>query len=299
VCGVGTVATVDGTASEADPADFGITGATGATMCTATESPIPTGYTSSGTCSASVSAGTCTITNSAVATLVVNKDFGDNNPADVNIQVTCTSGTVANDDTTASEADPANFTITNYGPGTTCTATENPVPAGYSAAQGSCANLSIMSHSASCTITNAVVAGVVSFTVNKDFSDDNPMDVTVQLSCSPGAVVGPNDNTASESDPADFTVDNVFGTTCSASETAPAGYVADTSACQNVPLTTGSCTITNTPGAPAVGGLVEISTFGGGGSDGGCCGAGATLLAALAGTLAVCSAGVYTAMRRR
>jgi hypothetical protein len=40
-----------------------VTGFTGNPNCTATESPVPPGYTSSGSCSATLTAGSCTITN--------------------------------------------------------------------------------------------------------------------------------------------------------------------------------------------------------------------------------------------
>ena len=70
----------------------------------------------------------------------------------------------------------------------------------------------------------------------------------MSLTCSSGAVTE-DDNTATEvpADTADFTVTGFTGgATCTASETVPAGYSADESACLNVAITTGACTITNT-----------------------------------------------------
>ncbi len=61
------------------------------------------------------------------------------------------------------------------------------------------------------------------------------------------------DATASEADPADFTVDGFdAGATCTATETVPAGYTSnEATACLNVAIAdTGGpfgCTITNTP----------------------------------------------------
>ena len=109
---------------------FTVTGYSGTPNCTAQESPIPTGYTSSGQCTAGlVTPGGCTITNTLnTAQFVVQKDFSDNNSADVTVGLICTSGNVANDDTSASETDPANFTVTGFIVGATCTATESPVP---------------------------------------------------------------------------------------------------------------------------------------------------------------------------
>jgi hypothetical protein len=95
------------------------------------------------------------------AQFVVNKDFVPNNAADVTVALSCTSGTVANDDTTASESDPANFTVTGFSAGATCTATET-VPAGYSPNQADCANKAITAGATtSCTIVNTDIAPTV------------------------------------------------------------------------------------------------------------------------------------------
>ncbi|MCI0882951.1 MAG: hypothetical protein J4O13_01045, partial [Chloroflexi bacterium] len=155
-CDTGVVTPASASASEASPAVFTVTGFTPDPNCTATESPVPTGYTSTGTCNAAlVAAGQCTITNTLrSATVTVNKDFVPDDSADVTVSLVCTSGSVANDDTTASEADPANFTVTGFNLGATCTATEG-VPAGYTADESSCLSLAIAhSGNASCTIIN-------------------------------------------------------------------------------------------------------------------------------------------------
>ncbi|MCH8051900.1 MAG: hypothetical protein IIC86_07775, partial [Chloroflexi bacterium] len=89
--------------SELNPAVFEVTGFSGDPNCTATESPIPAGYTSSGTCNAAlVATGQCTITNTLrIGTVTVNKDFIPDSTADVTVGLVCTSGTITNDDTTA------------------------------------------------------------------------------------------------------------------------------------------------------------------------------------------------------
>ena len=83
-----------------------------------------------------------------------------------------------------------------------------------------------------------------SITVNKDFQPNSVASVPVALSCSSGTVI----NTplpASEAAPAVFTLGGADpGTTCTATETAPAGYTADMTNCAIVPLN-GSCTIVN------------------------------------------------------
>ena len=86
------------------------------------------------------------------------------------------------------------------------------------------------------------------FTVNKNFSDNNPETVSVSLSCTTGNVTSsPLD--ASEGNPAQFEVtDIVSGSTCTATEVVPSGYNAG--GCNGVPVTVDStsesCTIYNT-----------------------------------------------------
>jgi hypothetical protein len=246
-CTSGTVLTVDGTASESDPANFTVNGFSSAagTTCTATETVVPSGYTSSATCSATLAVGSCTITNIAnTATFTVLKDFTDNNPAGVGVNVVCDSGSVSVIDPTASEASPASFGVSAFGSaaGTTCRATETSVPNGYSSS-GSC---SATLASGSCTITNTL--NTASFVVTKDFTDGNPADVPIGLTCTSGSIVD-TDPTASVSDPANFTVlgfSSIAPTSCTATETAvPASY--SSSGPCTATLIAGSCGITNTP----------------------------------------------------
>ena len=190
------------------------------------------------------------VINIEVATIHVVKDFSDNNAADVTISLACTSGaTVTMDDNTASEADAADFTISDFPAGTTCTATET-VPAGYVEDETDCLNVSIAANTVIvCTITNDTTA---TFNVSKDFSDNNIANVTVALTCTSGTVTV-DDATANEGGPdtADFTITAfAAGTTCTATETVPAGYTSnEATTCLNVAIAiTGgpfSCTITN------------------------------------------------------
>ena len=131
VCASGTEAPASAPVSEASPVTFTVSGYTGDPSCTATESPIPAGYESTGTCTANLSTGVCTITNVLrSATINVLKDFTDNNPANVNVNGFCTSGTLVTLDGTASEADSANFTLLGFNPDATCNFMES-VPVGY------------------------------------------------------------------------------------------------------------------------------------------------------------------------
>ncbi len=201
---------------------------------------------------------TCTYTNVLnTAPFTVLKDFSDGNPAAVSVSVQCTAGSVFANDSSASEADPARFTVSGFvsAAATTCTATESNVPVGYSSFGSCSASLA----AGTCTITN--VLNTASFIVGKDFTDDNPADVTVALECSAGNVTTV-DPTASESDPANFTVSgftNRAATTCTATESnVPASYT-DSGPC-TASLADGACTITNTPVVVVAGIVTKVST---------------------------------------
>ena len=84
------------------------------------------------------------------------------------------------------------------------------------------------------------------FSVAKDFNDNNPASVMVTLTCNAG-VVTPATAPASEAAPAIFTVSGFIGApTCTATEAVPVNYTANQGACANVLLATGACTIVNT-----------------------------------------------------
>jgi uncharacterized repeat protein (TIGR01451 family) len=245
------------------PATFTINGANGGT-CTATET-VPAGYTpnQAGCANVVVSSGAtveCTIINTLnTATLRVHKDFSDGNTSNVAMSVTCTGGAAAavsplnardNPDT------PAVFTI-NLVPsgGTDCTATEA-TPGGYTPDQSNCAIVNLMpGANVNCTITNApLAASSATLTVHKDFTDTNASNVTMAVTCTGGATPAFSPLSAHDNPdtPAVFTINNVpvAGTSCTATETTPAGYTQSATTCTSVVLTAGgagSCTITNAP----------------------------------------------------
>ncbi len=253
-CTSGTVANDDPTASESDPANFTITGFSAGTICTATEA-VPAGYTANQAACVGIlitTGGTsaCAIINTLnTAQFLVNKDFVPNNAADVAVSLVCSSGTVVNDDPGASEADPANFTINGFLVGATCTAAET-IPAGYTANQSACQNVALtLAGTSSCTIVNTL--NTATFTVSKNFSDDNAAAVTIALVCTTGTIIV-NDATATEVPPdtADFIVTGFTPpASCTATETIPPGYTPNQTACLNVAITPGgasSCTVINT-----------------------------------------------------
>ena len=248
-CSSGTVTNSPQLAREGTPAVFTINGASPGATCTATES-VPSGYTANqADCqNGDPLNGSCTIVNTpdtVSGTFTVYKDFSDNSPTWVNIHLSCSNGTVTNSPQLAREGSPAVFTITGASPGTTCTATEPWVPEGYTKNESGCQDGDLLN--SSCTIINTLVAGSDTFTVNKNFIDNNPASVSVTLSCSSGSVTN-NPQPASEASPAVFNISGAApGATCTAVESVPSGYSANQTDCQNGDPLNGSCTIFNTP----------------------------------------------------
>ena len=234
-------------ASEASPAVFNISGAAPGATCTAVES-VPSGYTADQTdCeNGDPLNGNCTIVNTLIPSsdsFTVYKDFSDDNSAGVDVTLSCSSGTVINNPQLASEASPAVFNISGAAPGATCTAVES-VPSGYTADQTDCENGDPLN--GNCTIVNTLIPSSDSFTVYKDFSDDNSAGVDVTLSCSSGTVIN-NPQLASEASPAVFTISGAApGATCTALESVPSGYTADESDCQDGDPLNGFCSLINT-----------------------------------------------------
>ena len=249
ICDTGVVTPASASASEGSPAVFSVTGFTPDPNCTATESPIPTGYTSSGTCNAVLEAvGQCTITNNLQgAAVFVFKDFERDSAANVSISLVCSSGDITINNPTASEANPANFVVTDFDVGANCTATES-APDGYIVDESNCASMAIIAGAnASCTITNTETQATIN--VEKNFVPDNGADVDVNLLCTSG-IVASSDTTASEADDANFTVTrfNVIDTLCTASEIVPDGWLGNTGDCVNMLISDEdviTCKITN------------------------------------------------------
>jgi hypothetical protein len=202
----------------------------------------------------------------------VNKDFQPNNPANVTVSLSCTTGAVANDDTTASESDPANFTVTGFSTGTTCTATETP-PGGYLADQSNCQNVPITpGGTASCTIINQL-AGTIA--IVKDAVPNDPQDFDFACSGLLGTFTldddGTNGNplsnnqTFSDIAPGNYicTEQNEPGWSTSITCSDPDNGSTGSGYSANIDLDPGetvTCTFTNSfvPGPPAVGGTAGL-----------------------------------------
>jgi hypothetical protein len=181
------------------------------------------------------------------ASITVSKDFSDDNLAPVSVNLSCTSGTVESTPLNASELAPAVFAVSGADiAGTLCTATET-VPIGYIANQADCA---VVALNGSCTITNTLGLLGGTITVNKDFIPNNAATVSISLSCTSGTVAA-TPLGASEASPGVFNLIGASpGTSCTAVEAVPAGYVATQTDCLSVALN-GSCTIVNTQATAA------------------------------------------------
>ncbi|GAG27882.1 unnamed protein product, partial [marine sediment metagenome] len=211
-------------------ADFTVTGWTDATqvVCTATETSVPPGYNSSGTCAAALSpAGGCTITNTLNSgTFTVTKQYSDaSTDPQVEVSLACVEGgspVTVTDSPQTTTGLTANFTVTGWTDATqvTCTATETSVPPGYSSS-GTCA--AALSPTGACTIVNTLNTGT--FTVTKVYSDaSSDPQVEVSLDCdesgSPVTVTDSPQTTTGLT--ADFTVTgwtDATQVTCTATET--------------------------------------------------------------------------------
>jgi hypothetical protein len=212
---------------------------------------------------------TCTFTNRTTAQFIVNKDFQPDNGGTVTITLVCTSGTVANDDPTASEADPANFTVTGFSPGTTCTATETP-PGGYTANETNCQNVPITAGgTASCTILNQLAGQI---TIIKDAVPNDPQDFdfactnlgTFSLDDDSDGTLS-NTKTFPNVAPGSYTCteSNEIGWQISISCNDPDGGTTTSPPSANIDLDAGetvTCTFTNTftPGVNPVGGIAGL-----------------------------------------
>jgi hypothetical protein len=136
-CASGTVTTNDLSASPGNPAVFEVTGFEGDPNCTATESGVPAGYVADNTdCTdvALLADGECTINNSPIvrATFRVTKDFTDDNPAGVEVLISCNTGLPLEQSMVITEAELVKFVVTLYTTGELDCDVFEAVPDGYS-----------------------------------------------------------------------------------------------------------------------------------------------------------------------
>ena len=115
-------------------------------------------------------------TSTMIERVFSGSSVSDNNPANVSVTLACGAGTYTEGNpNNVSEAAPFTWHVTGLSANTTCTATESPVPAGYTESDNCHIVALTPNGTASCTITNTLNSA--SFTVHKDFIPDNSANV--------------------------------------------------------------------------------------------------------------------------
>ena len=158
-CGDASVTTVDATATESDDAEFRVEDFDSEDVCSASEGDAPSGYTKDETDCEILDPETdttCTIVNDLnEATIEVSKEYSDGESDPVEVVLTCTGGTIDDDSQPASPGTPAVFTVTKFDPGDDCSASEDPVPAGYAQDDAACQDIDLQPGDAeACRIYN-------------------------------------------------------------------------------------------------------------------------------------------------
>jgi hypothetical protein len=268
------------------------TGDYGPTSCTLTESGLPADYyqvSASADCQVDVVEDDgayldCVFVNAPFqANFEVTKDFDDDNPADVEVMLSCNTGLPLQQTTMINEGGGVNFVVVDFEPGAMDCEVSEVVPDGYSASyvaggpsnptsdENGCSFTAVSGGAQnSCAITNTLQP--VDVIVNKQWIDEHPeynlsTVVEVTLTCNAEIVNGiPNGNWYREIfvDPNNPGLFQVFphwdgSTSCFATEDPEAGVLQDVSDCEFIPVAPGvggECTIVNTrlfAGIPTLG----------------------------------------------
>jgi hypothetical protein len=240
-CDGGTIAPNadgSGTATELAPMVYTLSDfPAGGTTCSVTEAA-PAGYTEASNTCADMPVGTdaaapdCLITNNQLPVIFkAAKDFDDDNGAPVLFAASCLEGNVAITLDLTTDGGPAAEWLVSDFPytGTTCTVTEPIVPDGYTVDESDCVAIGVvpgqLSADPDCTILNEL-GTVANFLVTKEYSDNNPDEVEVTLTCTSGLPLQqPSD--ISDGHPVNFILTHVdeAATNCTVTETGHAdGY---------------------------------------------------------------------------
>lgn len=212
---------------------------------------------------------TCVISNevSAYSTteFEVNMDFSDENPMDVEVEVSCPGATSvkAVDGNMASESEPAAFMVTwPTSMPVNCSAAQVSAVAGYNRSAVDCLDVPMqMNPEPQCTLKNYQRA--VPVVVGASFLDGNPAQARVELSCEKGMAMVHQDM-ASHAGEAVFRVLQFphSGTSCTAHLTPPEGYHVAESSCSGLSVTPGAkiaCAFTSAPVTPAIPDLMAMT----------------------------------------
>src|SRR5262249_18839482 len=166
-CDSGAVAKTPLPASTGSPARFSISGFTSGAICLAAENQTPSGYSADATNCRRVTitnggSSSCKISETQnSATLTVNINFTDGNPAQVYVTLACPDGgTVSSASPSggssqlASSSSPAEFTISGFPTGATCSASEDKVSSRYTQDESDCQKVPLTSKK-ECTMVNS------------------------------------------------------------------------------------------------------------------------------------------------
>ena len=201
------------------------------------------------------------------ATFRVTKDFSDDNPAEVDVTISCNTGLPLEQTTSIAEGEFVEFIVQNFVVGDLNCSVSEVVPNGYSPNHAASAGFigqadTILSGETACTyagisngqflceITNTLEE--VTVTVNKAWIDDNPgynlpTHAEIQISCSGGFS---DEVYIDVNDPGEFDIfPHYDGETCTVTETEEPGVLQDLDDCDGLAIAPGqgdSCTITNT-----------------------------------------------------
>ena len=184
----------DAIATEATDVVFTIEYFTDGASCTATEAAIPN-YTqgvAADDCTtpqpiADQGGNTCDFFNQQdPATITVDKEYVESNGGPVTVTFNCSSGTLDPPTAQAEPGSPAVFTLNDFAwDGATCDGEESNLNPGFYQVDSTCDGLELLpGGEAACAFTNA--RNRATYSVRKEFDDDNPMDVEISISCNTG-----------------------------------------------------------------------------------------------------------------
>ncbi len=203
----------------------------------------------------------------ATGAFTVSKDFSDDNPGDVDVEVTCSDFATISSDSSGTVSESADFVVDiqwdiadaeESDP--TCTATETPVPGYTDDTADACTDVEIGSPdgdipgSGACTLVNTQNPIVIE--AAKVYASGGEAAVDFAISCSDldeGGGVTPDTASATPGNPAIFTVNGVMwdgSSTCSVTEPIPPeGYTEAANTCTDLSIAPSddpvTCEITN------------------------------------------------------
>lgn len=205
----------------------------------------------------------------------VDKDFSDDNPAAVDVTISCNTGLPLHQTTSIAEGDGVSFVVTDFSPGALDCEIFETVPGGYQPSYAASGDSNGASDEAACYFTAVEVGDhntcaienqlvPVDVTINKEWIDEHPeynlpQFVEVVLTCSGLGFIGAQ--YIAPGSPGIFSIlPHYDGTICKVKEEQQAGVLSDIDNCKDealqiLPGQGAECTIVNTrlfAGIPAL-----------------------------------------------